>query len=209
MRLPGIKRMKNPLVVLLLCFALPVLAATPLEARFAGLDSFSAEFTQRLYDADQQLQEESHGLLQVQRPDRFHIEYREPYYQLYVADGRFLYFYDKDLEQVTMRPQQEALANSPALVLSNPARLDKIYRISELGTEDDGLDWYELLPRQPGGTFERIQLAFKGKILRIMELQDSFGQTTRLEFRNFIRNPDLDPRLFRFTPPEGVDVIRQ
>jgi len=202
--------MKNPLAILLLCLALPVAAATDdLRTRFAGLDSFSAEFTQRLYDADQQLQEESHGLLQVQRPDRFHLEYRDPYYQLYVADGRFLYFYDKDLEQVTMRPQQEALDNSPALVLSNPARLDRIYRISGPVTEDDGLDWYELLPRQPGGTFERIQLAFRGQTLRIMELQDSFGQTTRLEFRDFVRNPDLDPRLFRFTPPAGVDVIRQ
>ncbi|MHA1568117.1 MAG: outer membrane lipoprotein chaperone LolA [Alphaproteobacteria bacterium] len=202
--------MKNPLVVLLLCLVLPVAAAADsLKARFAGLDSFSAEFTQRLYDADQQLLEESHGLLRVQRPDRFNLEYREPYYQLYVADGRFLYFYDKDLEQVTMRPQQDALDNSPALVLSNPARLDTIYRIRGPVTEDDGLDWYELRPRQPGGTFERIQLAFKGKTLRIMELQDSFGQTTRLEFRNFVRNPDLAPRLFRFTPPKGVDVIRQ
>lgn len=201
--------MKNMLAVLLFCLASPVLAAGgSLQSRFAGLDGFSAEFTQRLYDADQQLQEESHGVLHLQRPDRFRLEYRDPYYQLYVADGRHLYFYDKDLEQVTMRPQQDALDNSPAMVLSNPARLDRIYRSA--GPEArDGLDWYELTPHRPGGSFERIDLAFQGRTLRIMELQDSFGQTTRLEFRNFLRNPDFDPELFRFTPPPGVDVIRQ
>ena len=44
--------------------------------------------------------------------------------------------------------------------------------------------------------------------LQAMELKDSFGQTTRLEFSAIERNPALDPALFRFTPPAGVDVIQ-
>ena len=182
--------------------------AQTLQTRFSGLDSFSAEFSQKLFDADQVMQEETSGMLRVQRPNRFNLEYRQPYYQLYVADGKQLHFYDKDLEQVTVKSQQGMLENTPAMLLSNPAKLDQIYHVTPQG-EEGGLFWYELVPKQEGGTFERISLAFKGNQLRIMELQDSFNQTTRLMFKNIQRNPDLDPKLFQFTPPKGVDVIRQ
>lgn len=199
--------MKRLLPVLLLLFIIPVHAGT-LQDRFAGLDSFSAEFTQELFDAEKALLEKSSGILRVQRPDRFNLEYREPYYQLYVADGKVLSFYDKDLEQVTVKSQKDIIDKSPAMVLSNPTRLDDVYHVSPQG-EKEGLSWYKLTPKQEGGSFEHIILAFKGKDIRIMALLDSFGQTTRLTFRNMRHNPDLDPKLFKFTPPPGIDVIQQ
>jgi outer membrane lipoprotein-sorting protein len=100
------------------------------------------------------------------------------------------------------------LENTPAMLLSNPAKLDQLYHVKPQG-EEEGLFWYELIPKQEGGSFDRINLAFKNNELRIMELLDSFSQTTRLMFKNIQRNPDLNPKLFRFTPPKGVDVIRQ
>ena len=199
--------MKLLVAIISLLFAINVQAQT-LQMRFSGLDSFSAEFTQKLFDADQVLQEETSGVLRVQRPNRFNLEYLQPYYQLYVADGKDLYFYDKDLEQVTVKAQEGMLENTPAMLLSNPGKLDQLYHVKPQG-EEAGLFWYELTPKQDGGSFERINLAFKQNELRIMELQDSFKQTTRLMFKGVQRNPDLNPKLFRFTPPKGVDVIRQ
>ena len=199
--------MKQLLIIIFLLFAINVQAQT-LQMRFSGLDSFSAEFNQKLFDADQVLQEETSGMLRVQRPNRFNLEYRQPYYQLYVADGKELYFYDKDLEQVTVKAQEGMLENTPAMLLSNPGKLDQLYHVTPQG-EEGGLFWYELIPKQEGGSFERINLAFKNNELRIIEMQDSFKQTTRLMFNNIQRNPDLNPKLFRFTPPKGVDVIRQ
>lgn len=199
--------MKLLVAIISLLFAFNVQAQT-LQMRFSGLDSFSAEFTQKMFDADQVLQEETSGVLRVQRPNRFNLEYLQPYYQLYVADGKDLYFYDKDLEQVTVKAQEGMLENTPAMLLSNPGKLDQLYHVKPQG-EEAGLFWYELTPKQDGGSFERINLAFKQNELRIMELQDSFKQTTRLMFKGVQRNPDLNPKLFRFTPPKGVDVIRQ
>jgi outer membrane lipoprotein carrier protein len=40
-----------------------------------------------------------------------------------------------------------------------------------------------------------------------MELTDHFGQTTVLRFSNLVRNPQISPSAFRFTPPEGADVL--
>ena len=197
-------------ILITLSGLLPLCAAASesLQQRFVGLDSFSAEFTQKLFDSDQKLQEESHGLLRVQRPDRFNLEYTQPYQQYYVADGTTLSFYDKDLEQVTLKPQKGMLDNTPAMVLSNPAALGDDYRITPQGDEA-GLSWFDLVPKKAGSNFEKLSLAFKGNSLRVMEMYDSFGQVTRLDFTQVKRNPDLDPKLFHFTPPKGVDVIQQ
>jgi len=178
-----------------------------LSQRFKGLDSFSADFKQKLFDADDELLEESKGLLRIERPNRFNLEYTDPYYQLYIATGKDLIFYDKDLEQVTIKSQKNILENTPAMILSNPKRLNDNYNIKNKGMEDN-LAWYVLTPKDENTNFTKITLGFKGKLLLVMEMRDTFGQLTRLEFSNAKNNPDLNPKLFKFTPPKGVDVIQ-
>jgi outer membrane lipoprotein-sorting protein len=51
-------------------------------------------------------------------------------------------------------------------------------------------------------------MGFRGRDLTEMELADSFGQLTRLHFKGVIKNPHLNPEVFHFVPPEGVDVMR-
>jgi outer membrane lipoprotein carrier protein len=80
------------------------------------------------------------------------------------------------------------------------------FRFSDKGARD-GLEWLEALPRDKEGNFERIRMAFGSSGLEVMELVDSFGQTTVLKFTSLERNPVLDPGLFRFSPPKGADVI--
>jgi outer membrane lipoprotein-sorting protein len=43
--------------------------------------------------------------------------------------------------------------------------------------------------------------------LRFLQLHDQFEQTTDIYFTALQTNPELDPAIFRFTPPEGVDVF--
>jgi len=52
-----------------------------------------------------------------------------------------------------------------------------------------------------------LRVAFRGDALISLELEDSFGQRTRLDFQKLERNPALDPALLKFTPPPGVDVV--
>ncbi len=183
-------------------------AAQDIQQYFSDLQTFEARFTQRLFNADQELIEESSGRIQVKRPEMFRLEYRRPYEQVYVADGKQLWSYDADLEQVIVKPQKGLLHNTPAMILSNPKILDKEYRIKRQQT-DDGLVWFRLIPKNPESNFDEIQLAFDQRQFRIMELKDGFGQITRLQFEDIKRNPSFKAGTFRFTPPKGVDVIKQ
>lgn len=172
----------------------------------AGLKTMRAAFAQTVVDPDGAVVEETAGELLVSRPDRFRLEYTEPYEQLYVADGKRVWMYDKDLEQVTVKKQGEALGSTPALLLSSTQPLTRNFEVTELGVRE-GLTWLELKPRRKDASFESVHLALENNTLRAMEMVDGFGQRTRLQFEHIERNPALDAKAFSFTPPEGVDVI--
>ncbi len=195
--------------------AAAVFAVTGTAWAGAGLDrlndfyehvhAFRAGFTQTLIDADGHEVQSSAGTVAIQRPDRFRWDYTKPYPQLILGDGQHLWIYDSDLEQVTVKPMGEAVGNAPALVLSGKRPLKDDFVIKELGKRD-GLEWVQLTPKRKDGDFKSVQIGF-GKELQRLDLKDNFDQTTHIRFTHLERNPELDPKLFHFTPPPGVDVV--
>lgn len=200
-------------VGLLLLAALPVRAADDAVVRVDGylgaLRTFSAEFVQVVRDRDGQIVDRSTGTLSLARPDRFRWDYRDPYVQTIVADGRKLWLYDADLEQVTVRDLEAGLGATPAMLLSGTGRVGDAFE--SVGIERDGpRTWFRLKPKASGSDFELVSLAFDGSgVLSAMELRDKLGQGTQIEFSEARRNVDLAPGLFRFVPPPGADVIGQ
>ena len=197
-----------------LCVA-PATAATPADGqqraeRFLnGLDGLQARFTQTLLDRTGQVTDESSGVLAIRRPDRFRWDYRDPYEQVIVSDGTRIWVYDSDLEQVTVRKLDDALASTPAMLLSGQGALTDNFEVIET-TERDGIVWVHMQPRRNDTDFKSVRLGFastKSQELRFMELADKLGQTTLLEFSDLERNPPLDPSRFVFKVPPGADVI--
>jgi outer membrane lipoprotein carrier protein len=130
----------------------------------------------------------------------------KPYAQLIVGDGSRVWIYDEDLKQVTVKKLDQALGSTPAALLAGNNEAMRAFMLSDKGARD-GLEWLEALPRDKEGNFEKIRMGFGSSGLEVMELVDSFGQTTVLRFESLERNPKLDPGLFRFSPPRGADVI--
>ena len=184
------------------------LHASELTRYFNNLDSFQATFIQTIFSASNDAKKHSKGLIVVKSPNKFYLEYNKPFKLLYVADGKRLWSYDEDLEQVVVKEQGDILINTPAMLLGNTKNLSKLYNIEKTGVVEGWL-WFELTPKQENGNFETVSLAFENNELVAMEMRDNFGQTTRLEFHNIIKNPKLAKNRFKFVPPEGVDVIGQ
>lgn len=177
-----------------------------LNAFVAKVETFKAQFEQTVFDSNGNTVEQATGEFLLQRPGKFRWDYNEPYPQKIVADGNKIWFYDVDLEQVTVKSQQEALAETPASLLSgNVIPADK-YQIRNVPS-DDGLNWVELSPKEADAGFQSITLAFDKESLKQMIMHDSFGQRTRLSFSQVSENPALPAKTFQFTPPAGVDVV--
>ena len=177
-----------------------------LDAFARSLTTFEANFTQQLVDGRGRLIETSSGKLAIYRPNRFRWDYLEPHPQTIVADGERLWLYDPDLEQVTVRPLQQSLAGTPAVLLSGEGDLRDSFRVQNLESRN-GIDWLTLVPKRDDTDFKRVRLGLRGNQLAAMELADKLGQTTKLEFTNLQRNPQFGKQRFMFTPPPGADVI--
>jgi outer membrane lipoprotein carrier protein len=126
--------------------------------------------------------------------------------QLLVADGRNLWFLDRDLQQVTVKPVDSALSATPAMLLSGTVDVRKNFTISPAGKRD-GLEWVLVEPRGTEADFRRALFGFDGGELKRMILDDKLGQTATIAFQMIERNGSVSPDEVSFTPPPGVDVI--
>jgi len=189
---------------------LPTLACAAGVERFQAYlrstQTASADFEQQVFDREKKLVQRSRGSFTLQRPGRFRWSYAQPYAQLIVGDGKRVWIYDEDLNQVTVRAMAKALGSTPAALLAGAADVERAFELSDAG-QRDGLEWVEAKPREREAGFERIRLGLGTTGVQAMELTDHFGQTTLLRFSNIARNPRVDPDAFRFVPPKGADVL--
>lgn len=198
-----------------LALALPA-AALPAAARadavqrlhdFANATkTLSGSFSQVVYDRNGRKTQETTGELYFSRPGKFRWVYRSPYQQLIVGDGKKIWIYDPDLEQVTVKKLDQSIGESPAALLAGSNDLDKYFNLRDGGSQD-GIEWLEASPKSKEGTFELVRLGFRDGELVAMELKDNFGQKTYLKFVGIKNNPPIGGDLFRFTPPKGADVL--
>jgi len=173
---------------------------------FTDVKSLRADFEQTVTDSKGKIIQDAKGTFVLQRPGKFRWDYRAPYPQLIVADGRKLWIYDPDLEQVTVKQLDSVLGGTPAQLLSGARFPQQDFTVISLGTRN-ALDWVELTPKASEKDFEKVQLGFDQRDLRMMTVTDNFGNTTHLKFNNLQRNPSVEASTFVFTPPKGVDVV--
>ena len=183
-----------------------------LQAFFSEKGTMRAQFVQTVQGAAFAQPEQSSGILTMQRPGKFRWDYQKPYQQQIIADGKNLWIFDMDLDQVVVKPMDEALGDTPALLLSGNGSMSERFDIKELADlegngREDNLLWVQLSPKQTDTGFQEMRLGFGKQHLRKMELVDGFGQTTSLTFSNIEKGLELPAETFHFVPPEGVDVI--
>ncbi len=181
-------------------------ATDKLNNFIATVSTFKANFEQTVFDANGAMLEQAKGLLSIEKPGKFRWDYLDPYPQHIIADGERIWFYDVDLEQVTVKPQQETLSDTPASLLSGNSLPEDQYTFKNIPSED-GLAWVGMVPKGSDSNFQAITMAFDKHGLQQMIMLDSFGQKTRLLFTQIVENYQFGADEFDFRPPAGVDVV--
>jgi len=168
--------------------------------------TFEGRFEQALLDANREVIERSTGTLEIERPGRFRWSYEEPYEQWLVADGLNMWSYDVDLAQVTVKPQAEALANTPAMLLGGSDNALEQFNY-EGSYVEKAMTWVRLTPKNTESGFERVELGFLDDTLNRMAFFDNLEQTTLVALSDVRVNEPIDEARFTFVPPEDVDVV--
>jgi len=190
-----------------------------LEQFVKTVNSGRADFTQVVTapakDGQAARSKTSTGTFEFSRPNRFRFVYKKPFEQSIVADGQTLWLHDVDLNQVTSRKQSSALGTTPAALIAAAPDLRALQADFTLAAapDADGLQWVVATPKSKDGQLQSVRVGFrpgeKSSGLAALEILDSFGQRSVLNFSKVEVNPNLPADTFRFTPPKGADVIRQ
>lgn len=153
----------------------------------------------------------SSGSFEFLRPSRFRFHYLKPFEQLIVADGQTLWLYDADLNQATARRQQEVLGNTPAALIATASDLKGLSALFTLANAPDaeGQQWVQATPKSRDGQLQSVRLGFRQGQLATLEMLDSFGQRSVMQFGPLDTQAGFKPGHFAFQPPAGADVLRQ
>jgi outer membrane lipoprotein carrier protein len=180
-------------------------AGQRLKLALKQMDNLTTDFKQTVLDEDKNIVQQSRGTLALQRPGKFAWHYTDPFEQRIIADGSELWIYDVELDQVTVKPMDQGLANAPIMILMKQADISEEFDVNEVG-QRKFLYWVELVPHGSDLQYTHIYIGIDGEQVRAMELQDQFGQSTQIVFENLRLGVVHNPATFRFVPPPGVDV---
>ena len=178
--------------------------------------SSSGDFVQQQVsqgsDGKLKINKELSGNFVFSRPGKFVWTVLKPYEQKMLADGKQLAMWDKDLNQVTYRSANQALATTPAAILFGDTPLDQYFELQLVG-EKGNLTWVELSPKvsKQGSNdipYSKIGIGMSNNLPQAMELRDNFGNVVLLTFTNIKTNVSVVPSEFVFKAPPGVDIVK-
>lgn len=204
--------MKKTLAALALTLAMPAAAlasegADRLTRMLEPLQTYEASFEQMILDGGGERLQQANGHMWLSRPGKFRWEVDSPYRQEVVSDGSDVYLHDPDLEQVTVQELDQRVTHTPALLLSGrTSELTESYEVSR--QQQGSSETFRLVPKSPDTLFEELNMTFNEERLAALQMIDSTGQETVIEFSDVRTNHGIDDSRFDFEIPDGADVIR-
>lgn len=179
-----------------------------IKNRYAGMNSFQANFTQYLTHQETKQTEKREGELLFKRPFLISWETKAPVAEKLIVNDKEIWDYIAD-EAIAYRYPRDLVEDSRSLiqVVTGQALLTEDYEVEDAGTEGK-LRILQLYPKEPVPQLVEAKIyvdSEKGYIQRAVII-DFYGNTNDVRFTSFIPDADISDRAFRFTPPKGVEV---
>jgi len=177
-----------------------------LEKFLAKTKTLETDFAQTLRTHDGEVLQQTEGKFYLDRPGKFRWNYQSPYEQEIVSNGKHIWIYDVDLQQVTVQKTAQGLAATPMALLEDSTKLHQSFNVSALD-QKEGVYRLKLSSKTKESDFGEIIVGVDASGLRFMQLHDQFEQVTDIVFSNSVSNKGFPGSIFEFVPPEGVDVF--
>ncbi len=205
------------ITALVLGFVLPLRAANSpqlktlldrLQKHYQQTNSFSAKFKEVISPAGG-AKREREGTVYYRKPGLMRWEFNGEDQELIVSDGKQLYNYQPDLNQVVETPLAQAFRSSSfAAFMLGIGNVQRDFNASSPAmSPSDGLTHVALKPKNGGDVIE-MGLDPSTLDLRTLRLTDALGDVTDLTFSDFKADAPLNDKLFAFFPPAGADIVK-
>ncbi len=185
--------------------------ARAIEAHYQATTTLKATFLQRRSEGKRAIEIES-GTVYFRRPRRMRWEYESPETKLFLADGKFVWFYvpaDHTVSRAKMKESDDARV--PLVLLAGQARLGRVCRrveLADIHVLTAGNVALRCLPKANQSDFRAAILEVDSgyRLVRIL-VSEAGDVETEFRFANWQENLPVSQNLFRFQPPAGVSIV--
>jgi outer membrane lipoprotein carrier protein len=188
--------------------------AALVQKSYRDARSFEADFEQTYRNRLLGQTKESSGHVWLRPPDRMRWEYAPPTKNLVVADGRHLFVFEPEANQVLRMPVAGSELPSVMAFLTGGRNLEEDYSLEAVHGEQlaaRGQSGLELRPRRPSSVIARVVLVVAretGQVQRTV-LVDPEGNTNTFAWSSVRTDRELPDARFSFTPPQGARVVER
>jgi outer membrane lipoprotein carrier protein len=180
-----------------------------LMAKLAKLKFFSADFTQTIFDENGTELQQGSGQLSVNKPNLVNWHTNSPDESVIISDGKDLWFFDPFVEQVSVYALQNAIANTPILLLtSDDPSLWQHYSVSLIND-----DTFLVHANDENARVKTLELSFSPKAVSSQlvgfNILDATGQLSVIKLSNSNTDDVPSASLFKFDIPQGVYIDDQ
>ncbi len=206
-------------VLLLLVCVVPARAqslddvVTGLESTYGKVTDLRADFAQVAHNRSLGQDIKAEGVVYLKKGGKMRWDYKSPSPQQIVSDGRSLWVYTPELNQVNKGSAPKALAGPAGSFLAGLGRVREEFDVRFLNpankTDAAGRPVLDMTPKSPTPLLTRLVLSVdpKDHVVRQAVLYDQFQNTVTMTFTKVAINPGLSDALFAFTPPKDAAVV--
>ena len=170
------------------------------EARYAA-PGFSARFLQTSTLKAMEITDNASGRIYVKRPGMMRWEYQEPEMQTIATDGRKLWIYRPEDNQV--------MIGKGAGFLADNQQIRRQFYITLENKTIDGNYRLQLFPITKTFDLSFVYLLISTQTFDVVRIvtYNSYGDKTRIDLSDIQLKQTLDDNLFTFQIPAGVEIL--
>jgi outer membrane lipoprotein carrier protein len=180
-----------------------------LQKNYDATVDFVADFRQETEVKTLNRNLKAWGKLSFKRPGKMLWRYEEPKGQFVLADGKNLYFYQPEQNQVIKSPLKNAFRSDiPLSFLLGIGNLKRDFNAT-LKSTDENQHVLSLEPKGDWGGFSEVLVGVSRTTSDILwvSIRDAASNVTSIRFSGMRKGVGVQESLFRFQVPDGVDVV--
>jgi outer membrane lipoprotein carrier protein len=180
-----------------------------LQRNYDATVDFVADFRQETEVKSLNRSLKASGKLSFKRPGKMLWLYDTPKDQFVLADGKHLYFYQPEQNQIIKSPLKNAFRSDiPLSFLLGLGNLKKDFNATLKATEESQYI-LRLEPKGDAGGYSDIHMGVSKNTSDILwvSVRDGAGNVTTLRFSEMRKGVGLKDSLFQLQIPKGADIV--
>lgn len=179
---------------------------------YGRANTLRSEFVQRIEIAALEREEEGRGIVFQRKPHYFMMKFEQPAGDIVVADGEFFWMYYPSAQpDQVVRTAIDKTAEGATLggqFLVNPSERYVATYVKQDAVGERAAHLISLVPKFDAPyTLVRVWIDAGDYLVRKFEIHEQNETIRTLTLRNVETGVDLPESLFRFDPPQGVEVF--